>query len=305
MANTTDGARQETRVGFIGLGQLGSPMVANLLKDGVRVRVYNRTAEKAEPLAALGAEVAASADDAVEPGGVLITCLANDHALDHVLDESPGLFSRLGAEGLHVSMSTIAPATARRLAQRHAEQGGTYLAAPVMGRPDAVAARMQSYLVSGPAGARARAKPLLAGLGRQVFEFGDDPTAAHVAKLSANFLIASAVEAMSEAFTLAKKNGLDPEALHAMLTAGLFACPIYKNYGRQIIAGDFFQALFRVALGLKDMALVSQLALESRTPMPLASLLRDRYTAAAAHGRGEWDWTAIAVEVEADAGLER
>jgi 3-hydroxyisobutyrate dehydrogenase-like beta-hydroxyacid dehydrogenase len=98
---------------------------------------------------------------------------------------------------------------------------------------------------------------------------------------------------------------VDPARLHELLTEMLFACPIYKNYGRQILAGQFQQPLFRLALGLKDLGLVSQLAFDSRTPMPLGSLLRDRYTSAAAHGHGDWDWTAIVAEVEADAGLAR
>ncbi len=160
--------------------------------------------------------------------------------------EHPGLFLRLGAEGIHVSMSTISPETGRRLARQHAERGGTYVASPVMGRPDAVAARGQLYLVSGPA-----------------------------------------------------------SRWHAMLSETIFACPIYKNYGKLILDGDYRRPLFQLALGLKDLGLVSQVAFESRTPMPLASLLRDRFLAAFAHGRGNWDWMSIAAEVEAQAGLER
>ena len=96
---------------------------------------------------------------------------------------------------------------------------------------------------------------------------------------------------------------MDPARLHEMLTEMLFACPIYRNYGRQILAGQFQQPFFRLALGLKDLGLVWPFAFDSRTPMPLGSLLRDRYTSAAAHGHGDWNWTAIAAEVEAEAGL--
>jgi 3-hydroxyisobutyrate dehydrogenase-like beta-hydroxyacid dehydrogenase len=292
-------------IGFIGLGQLGTPMVANILEDGYPMRAWNRTAEKAQPLVEKGARQADCPEDAVEPGGILMTCLSNDQALESLWAEHPGLFSRLGAEGIHVSMSTISPETGRRLARQHAERGGTYVASPVMGRPDAVAARGQLYLVSGPAAAVVRARPPLESIGRRVFEFGEDPGAAHVAKLASNFLIASAIEALAEAFTFSTKNGLDASRWHAMLSETIFACPIYKNYGQLILDGDYRRPLFQLALGLKDLGLVSQVAFESRTPMPLASLLRDRFLAAFAHGRGTWDWMSIAAEVEAQAGLER
>ena len=132
----------------------------------------------------------------------------------------------------------------------------------------------------------ARARPPLEAIGRRAFEFGEDPGAAHVAKLASNFLIASAIEALAEAFTFSTKNGLDASRWHAMLSETIFACPIYKNYGQLILDGDYRRPLFQLALGLKDLGLVSQVAFESRTPMPLASLLRDRFLAAFAHGRG-------------------
>jgi 3-hydroxyisobutyrate dehydrogenase-like beta-hydroxyacid dehydrogenase len=292
-------------IGFLGMGQLGTPMVANLLEDGYPVRVWNRTAEKARPLVEKGARQADRPEDALEPGGILMTCLSNDQAIQSLRVEHPRLFSQLGKEGVHVSMSTIAPETSRRLAREHAQQGGMYVASPVMGRPDAVAARAQTYLLSGPAAAVARVRPPLEAIGRRTFDFGEDPGAANVAKLASNFLIAGAIEAMAEAFTFSTKNGLDPTPLHAMLTDALFACPIYKNYGAQILAGNYRHPGFQLALGLKDLGLVSQVAFESRTPMPLASLLRDRFLAAFAHGRGSWDWMSIAAEVEAAAGLER
>jgi len=300
---TAESQAKKPRIGFIGLGQMGVPMVTNLLASGYPVRVYNRTAAKARPLVDQGAEQAERPEDAMEPGGILVTCVSNDQVLQSIFDAHPDLFQRLGADGVHVSMSTVHPATSRRMADRHRQQGGTYVAAPIMGRPDAVAARMQIFLVSGPPTAVARVKPVLASLSRLVSEFGDDPGAANVAKLASNFLIASAIEAMAEAFTLVRKNGLDPALVHQMLSETFFAAPVYKNYGRQILAREWRQPLFRLELGLKDMGLVSQLAFDSRTPMPLAALLRDRFLTADAHGRGLWDWTATAAETEADAGL--
>lgn len=298
----SEGTARET-IGFIGLGLMGTPMIANLLRDGYPVRVYNRTAAKAEALVAQGAVRVERAEEVVEPGGILLSCLANDAALEEIFQQNPGLFTRLGPQGVHVSISTIAPDTAHRLAQEHATRGGCYVAAPVMGRPDAVAARGQTYLVSGPAAAVARVRPILAGLGRAVYEFGDEPATAHVAKLSLNFLIAASIEAMAEAFTLARKSGLEPAALHRVFAETMFACPIYQNYGRIIFEEAYREPMFRLSLGLKDMKLVAQQAEQAEVPMPLARLLCDRYLAALAHGRGDWDWTSIAAEVAADAGL--
>lgn len=294
---------QREPIGFIGLGQLGSPMVASLLAEGYRVRVFNRTAAKARPLVERGAVPTDRPEEVLQPGGIVMTCLANEEAVEGLFEQHPALWDRLGPQGVHVSMSTISPAAARRLAARHAERGGVYVAAPVMGRPDTVAARSQAYLVSGPAHAVGRVRPILGSIGRRVFEFGDDPAAAHVAKLAANFLIAAALESMAEAFTLVARNDLDPAAFHAMITESLFTGRIYSEYGEQILSGRYQPPLFRLALGLKDMNLVSQLAGESRVPMPVAGLVRDRLIAASARGRDEWDWSALAAEVRAAAAL--
>lgn len=295
--------RRET-IGFIGLGLMGRPMVANLVADGHAVRVFNRTAEKGRELVERGAVLVQRPEEVVEPGGILMTCLSNDQALESVLGDNPGLYQRLGKQGVHVSMSTIAPATSGRLVQRHGEQGGVYVAAPVMGRPEVVAARGQLYLVAGPTEAVRRVQPILASIGKAVYEFGEDPTKANVAKLAMNFLIASATEAISEAFCFAEKSGVRPEDLFGLFSQTMFACPIYQNYGRLILDGGYREPSFRLSLGLKDLALVAEHALAAQVPMPFASLLRDRYLEAAAHGRSDWDWTAIAAEVRADAGME-
>ncbi|RMF94442.1 MAG: NAD(P)-dependent oxidoreductase [Planctomycetota bacterium] len=132
---------------------------------------------------------------------------------------------------------------------------------------------------------------------------GDGPTEAHVAKLCSNFLIATVIESLGEAFTLAEKNGLPPQALYDALTEFLFNCLIYKGYGAHILSGKHDEPLFRLRLGLKDLNLVAQTAFESETPMPLVSLLKDRYTSSKALGRGDWDWTAVALEIRRQAGL--
>jgi 3-hydroxyisobutyrate dehydrogenase-like beta-hydroxyacid dehydrogenase len=178
-----------------------------------------------------------------------------------------------------------------------------YVATPVFGRPEAAAAKRLWICASGGATARKRIAPMLGAIGQGTFEFGDDPGAANVVKLCGNFLIASAIEALAESLTLAEKNGVSKKDVAELFGKTLFACPVYQGYGKQISEEKFQPAGFRLALGLKDISLALQTAASSSMPMPLASLLRDRWLTAVAKGRGDMDWTAVAIGVAEDAGL--
>ncbi len=289
------------KIAFIGLGAMGQGMALHLLEEGHRLKVFNRTKEKAQPLMESGAEVAESAIDAVEPGGVLITMLADDTAVETVA--SAEVLRKLGKGGIHVSMSTLSPAGVAKLAKRHSESGVEYLGCPVFGRPDAARAGKLWLCVAGKSTAKREVQPLLDAMGQGVFDFGEKPEAANIVKIAGNFLIASAIEAMSEAFTFVEKNGVDPEQAHALLTGSLFNAPIYKNYGKAILEKRFAPGGFRLALGAKDVRLVRDAARSSFVPMPLAALLEDRFLRSLAHDRGEMDWSAIALNQREDAGL--
>jgi len=289
--------------GFIGLGAMGLPIASNLLAAGVKLCVFNRTPSKAQPLVARGAVAAVSAGEAAAPGGVVMTMLTDDAAVESMVMGEGGLAARLAPGGIHVSMSTIAPATARRLAHYHAEHGSLYVASPVFGRPDAAAARQLVVCTSGPAAAKERVRPLLEIVGRTLFDYGEDPGAANVAKLAGNFLIAASLEAMAEAFTMAERNGVDRQQVAGMLGQTLFACPIYQRYGEMVAAKRHTPAGFKLPLGLKDVELVLKTAGEARVPMPVAALLRDRMIAGLAHGREDMDWSALALGVLDDAGI--
>lgn len=292
-------------VGFIGLGNMGGAMASRLAGRGWRLRVYNRSPEKAGPLVAHGATLADRPEDAAEPGGIVASMLADDRAVESIFGAESKLLDRLGPGGLHLSMSTIHPETARRLAREHERLGIAYVAAPVFGRPQAAAAGELWIAVSGPEAARRRAEPLLAAMGRGSFEFGTDAGAANVAKLCGNFLIASAIEALAEVAALAEKSGVDPGAAIEMLASTLFACHVYQGYGRMIVAGKFQPAGFRLALGHKDLSLVLDLARQVGVPMPVGNLVRDRGLAAIEKGRADWDWSSLALEAAEDAGLNR
>lgn len=290
-------------IGFIGTGHLGYPIAENLLKAGYTLRIYNRTREKALPLEQLGAILVSSPEETAVKGGIVLSLVADDKALEAVATEA--LLAALGNGGIHVSMSTVSPDISRELSVGHSRHGVTFVAAPVFARPDAAAAKVGNAVVSGPAAAKEKIRPLLqAGFARNVFDLGEDAGSANVLKLMGNFMIAGAMELMAEAFALAEKNGVDPRVAYEMLTTTLFSGPIFRNYGAMILDRKFTgNPSFSAALGLKDMDLVLQTARKSYTPMPLANLVQNRLATILAKDIHDADWTALASGALEDAGL--
>jgi 3-hydroxyisobutyrate dehydrogenase-like beta-hydroxyacid dehydrogenase len=291
-------------IGFIGLGHMGRAMASNLLKAGYKLRVYNRDIRKAESLAAEGAQVVMRPGEAVEPGGIVITMVADDAALEDVTLGPDGILEHLGPGGIHISMSTVSPASAQRMTNLHVQYGATYAAAPVFGRPDAAAAGKLWICVAGAPAAKQRIQPILQALGQGIFDFGEHPKDANVVKLCGNFLIGSALEAMSEALILAEKNGLDRNMVIDMFGQTLFACTIYQNYGKIIAEKRFTPVGFEMRLGLKDFNLALDNAEQVKMPMPFADFVHNRFLSGVAKGRGTADWTALAQLVAEDAGIE-
>jgi len=289
-------------VGFIGLGGMGMAMATNLLKAGFGLRVYNRTAEKARPLLEHGAVLARSPAEATEPGGIVATMVTDDRAVEAVTLGADGLLDRLG-DGVHLSMSTIAPRTARRLAAVHRERGAGYVASPVFGKPEVAAEARLWIAASGDAAARARVRRLQEAMSQRVFDFGDEPGAANVIKLAGNFLLGAAIEAMAEAFTLAEKQGVPRRQTYEFFTQTLFDCFVYRGYG-DLVASERYQPVgAQPSLIRKDLGLILDAADEGLVPMPLASLIHQRLTATVAKGRQDVDWAGFAHEVSESAGL--
>jgi 3-hydroxyisobutyrate dehydrogenase-like beta-hydroxyacid dehydrogenase len=295
--------KRVTSLGFIGLGNMGLPMAANLLKAGYKLRVYNRTASKAEPLIAAGATLVSSPSDVIEPGGIVFTMLADDAALESIAGNNSDFVEHFAGDGIHVSMSTIAPQTVRDLAEHHAKKHVTYLAAPVIGRPDRAAAGTLFLLLAGESNAKQTIEPLLKNLGQRIFDFGEKPWQANVAKLLVNFNIAAAIESMAEAFTLAEKEEIPRLKIAELLSETLFSGIVYKGYGDLVARHQYKPAGFRLRLGWKDVRLVLEVAQQSETPMPIGSLLGNRFLSALAKSRAELDWSALALGASDDAGL--
>jgi 3-hydroxyisobutyrate dehydrogenase-like beta-hydroxyacid dehydrogenase len=291
------------KTAFIGLGNMGAAMSPNLIKAGHELTVYNRTASRCEGVRQLGAAVAATPGEAASGAEALITMLADDQAVEEVVFAPGGILESLPSGSVHVSMSTISVALSRRLAQAHRDKGQQYVAAPVFGRPDAAAAAKLFIVAAGPSGQIGRCRPLFEAMGQKTFEAGEEAPAANVIKLAGNFLITTVIESMAEAFALVRKYGIDPNACLDILTGTLFSAPIYRNYGSMVASDSFEPVGFRMPLGLKDNRLLIAAAEEAAVPMPMASLVHDRFLAALAQGLGEADWSAIARITYRNAGL--
>jgi 3-hydroxyisobutyrate dehydrogenase-like beta-hydroxyacid dehydrogenase len=295
-------------IAFIGLGNMGSPMAANLIKAGHKLNVYNRTRARAEALQSEGARLANTPGEAASGAEVAITMLADDHALESLVF-GKGAFGKgslldsLPSNAIHVSMSTISVALSRRLTAAHAERKQHYVSAPVFGRPEAAASAKLFIVAAGPAAQIDRCRPLFDAMGQKTFIAGDDASGANLMKLAGNFLITAVIEGLAESFALVRKAGFDASLFHEILTNSLFNAPIYKTYGALINSQKFEPAGFKLPLGLKDNRLLLAATEENAVPMPMASLVRDRFLAALAQGMGELDWSAISKLSAKDAGL--
>jgi 3-hydroxyisobutyrate dehydrogenase-like beta-hydroxyacid dehydrogenase len=289
------------KLGFVGLGRMGSAMAANLIRAGHEVTVFNRTPGKSSALIALGAHEAATLAGACG-GELVITMLADDAAASDIVLGPGGLVENLSKGAIHLSMSTISVAFSKRLAQAHAQSGQRYVAAPVFGRPDMAAAAKLFIVAAGDPGAIDACRPVLDALGQKTSTMGGEPSAANLVKLTANFLQAAVIESLGEAIALIGKAGIDRRAYVDLLTSTIFTAPAYKIFGPLIADGTFGTAAFAAPLGFKDIRLALAEAETLRVPMPLASLLHDRFLRLFAQGGDNLDWSAIGGLATQDAG---
>lgn len=290
------------KIAFIGLGRMGVGMARNLLRAGHSLTVFNRTREKAEPLAAAGASVADSPADAARDAEVVMTMVGDDLALEQVVFGSDGIAAALKSGGIHLSHSTISTVLARKLTAEHAQRKQGYLSVPVFGRPDAADTKNLVVVAAGPVEHVERCRPLFEAIGRQTFVIGSEPWQANVAKLCGNFMVISALEALGEAYAALRKSGVAPEAFLEIMNS-LLGSQVITNYGRMIAQERFTPAGFALSLGLKDVRLMLAAADECAAPMPLASLVHDHLLSALAQGQGDWDWSSMTQVLARNAGL--
>ena len=292
------------RVGFIGLGNMGAGMAANLLRAGHELAVFNRTAGKCRALVDLGARAAATVSECCS-GEVVISMLADDSALRRLALGDGGIVEELRGGATHVSMSTVSVELTRDLTQAHEQAGQKFVAAPVFGRPEMAAAAKLFIVVAGAPAAVESCQPLFDAMGQRTFPFGEVPAAASLVKLAGNFMIAATIETLGEALTLVGKGGIEPGSFVELLTATLFPAPAYRTYGALIAESKFQPAGFAAPLGHKDVRLLLAASESLRVPMPIGNLLNDRFLRLLAQGGENLDWSAISHLAAADAGLPR
>lgn len=289
------------RIGFIGLGNMGSGMAANLLTAGHEVIAYNRSPAKVAALAERGATAAPTVAAACA-ADVVISMLADDTAVEAVTFGDHGIVASLPDGATHMSSSTISVALAERLTAAHADAGQVFVSAPVFGRPAAAAAAELFVVAAGPEPALAGLQPAFDAVGQRTFVLGEDPHTANLVKLSGNFLIASVIESLGEALALVGKAGVDKQQYLELLTSTLFGAPAYRTYGGLLARGEFEPAGFAAHLGLKDVRLVLAAGEQLEVPMPVASLIRDRFLALLAGGGRDLDWSALGALAAWEAG---
>lgn len=310
-ASTSDrhggGAAVQGKVGFVGLGRMGSVMAANLAANGHKVTAYVRREKQIGPLLALGLHPTMDIADVLD-SEVVITMLPDDDAVSEIVagrrdDHADGLARGMRPGAIHLSMSTISTGMATWLAGEHARHGQGYVAAPVFGNPDAAKARELFIIAAGNTHDIDRCQPLLDALGRQVFRVGTDPSAANLVKLAGNAMSAATLETLGEVLALARKRGLDPRQLLAILTGTMFGSRVHKIYGGKIVDQQYGWGGFVFPLALKDVRLALNEAERAGVPMPSVSVVRDRLITGIARGYSQRDWSALGLLAAEEAGL--
>lgn len=294
----------EIRVGFIGLGHMGLPMAQNILKAGFPLWAYNRTKEKAAPLLEQGCKWASSPADLAAQCDILVSMVANDDALNEIVDGPTGIIGSSKKPSIHISMSTVSPDLSASLEKKHQEAGIAFLAAPVSGRPERAKEGALWIFLAGDPKAKKTASPILEAMSIKVFDLGERPSHASLFKLCNNFMILGLIETFSEAATMLEKCGISTEKAAEIWGSSLFDAPAFHSYTPMICKRNFAEGGFALNLGLKDMRLLQACADRAQVPMPVLSDLHEKLLVSMNLGREKFDWSAIALLTRELAGLK-
>jgi len=291
------------KVGFIGLGRMGSGMANRLLSGGYELAVFDAVTSQISPLVSAGARAASSVADVCADCEIVITTLVEDATVLDVALGKKGICDSLSSASIHLVMGTHGVATVRALETRHQSHGQYLVAAPVLGRPDLAAAGQLGIVAAGSEAAMDRVQPLLNAMGRRTFRAGNTPESATAIKLANNAVLGCAMVAMAEGFALVRKYGVVPQVFQDVMTEGLFSAPAYKVYGQKMVDESFDQVGSPIHVGLKDANLIAAAADLARVPMPSHNVYRDRLLGAVAHGDENRDQAVLAREQARASGL--
>lgn len=291
------------KIGFIGLGRMGSGMAGRIVSSGHELAVFDAIPSQMSALVSAGARAASSVADVCAGRDIVITMLVEDATVIDVALGKDGICDSLSSASIHLVMGTHGVATVRALEARHLAAGQDLVAAPVLGRPDLAASGQLGIVVAGSEAAIGRVEPLLNVMGRRTFLAGSKPESATAIKLANNAVLGCAMVAMAEGFALVRKYGVVPQVFQDVMTEGLFSAPAYKVYGQKMVDESFDQVGSPIHVGLKDANLIAAAADIARVPMPSHNVYRDRLLGAVAHGDGDRDQAVLAREQARASGL--
>lgn len=294
----------EIQVGFIGLGNMGLPMAQNILKEGFPLWVYNRTKSKATPLLEQGGKWASSPSELAAQCEILVSMVANDDALNEIVDGPSGIIRSSKKPLIHISMSTVSPSLSIDLEKKHRDEGIAFLAAPVTGRPERAKEGTLWIFLAGDSKAKKTVSPILETMSTKIFDLGEHPSQASLFKLCNNFMVVSLIEAFSEAASVLEKGGISTDKAAEIWGSSLFDAPAFHSYTPMICKGNFADGGFALNLGLKDMRLLQDCADKAQVPMPFLSDLHEKMLTCMNLGRADFDWSVISLLTRELAGLK-
>jgi 2-hydroxy-3-oxopropionate reductase len=292
-------------IGFIGLGVMGRPMAKNLLKAGFPLIVHSRSQGPVDEIVAAGATRAGSPADVARQTTRIITMVPDSPDMEQVLEGKDGVFSALQRGTILIDTSTIAPVTARRLAERAASLGATMLDAPVSGGEIGAINATLSIMVGGDAAAFTEVKPILDAMGNheRVVLIGESG-AGQICKVCNQMAIGGALAVVSEAFALARKAGVDPAKVRQALMGGFAASRVLEVHGERMLTGNYKPG-FRTALYAKDFRIVASTLSAYHSPAPVSAVVQQLVEAAMAAGHADDDYAALGTVLFEMAGLNR
>jgi len=281
----------QDKLGFVGLGLMGSAMAKRLLTKGHGLAVYNRTRPKAEPLLAAGARWGESPADVAQRSDVVFSMLSTTAVLDEIATSPDGILRGLGKGGIHVDCSTVSPALTGHLEELYASSGRTFLHCPVLGSiPQAIDGSLLLF-PGGDEGAVARVEPLLRDLGSKLWKFTRAEDASHT-KLLCNLFIAGAITTLGQALVFAEKASVSPQTLLDIIGSSALNSPTYQTKGRSILEGNFSPRFFTEHM-LKDVTLMIEAAAVKGVKLPTIEVAHRLLTKAVEDGLGKEDYSSV------------
>ena len=284
------------RIGFIGLGLMGKPMARNLMKSGYHLTVHNRSRAAVNELVSEGAEAAACPKDAAASADVIITMLPEDPHVEAVVGGADGVMASIRRDAILVDMSTISPATARKIAGQLATRNAQMLDAPVSGGVEAAAEGTLTIMVGGKAEIFERVLPLFKKLGSNINHMGDHG-AGQVTKAANQIIVGLTIQAVAEALIFAKKSGVAPARVRRAIMGGYAQSRVLELHGKRMLDRNF-QPGGMIKSHRKDLEIVLAAAKATGICLPGTAMISQLFNAVLARGGADWDHSSIVTVLE-------